>query len=100
MMNEVEREILREALNERMVEIRTWIQQATEAARQESGLPVRVRDTYSGVRYLGRLLWRTEDPGHIRSVPSEVLFDLLVDSTVGAAQHRLEKRQKAMERLG
>jgi hypothetical protein len=99
-MNEIEKEILREAINERMQEVRGWIQQAVVAAQEESGLPIRMRDAYSGIRWISRTWWRTEDPGHIRTVPNEVIFDLLVDSTVGAAQHRLEKRQKAMERLG
>lgn len=99
-MDEMQYKELSDAVNTRMQEVRTWLQQAISEARQESGLPVRARDGYSACRYLSRVLWRTEDLGHIQSVPNDVLFDMFVDSVVGAAQHRLEKRARSMERLG
>jgi len=91
-----ERENLRAALNARLKVVRRWIPQAIVAAQNAvTGGPVTLRDGYAGVRFVGKVLWNTDDLEHIRTVPEQNLYGLLIEGTIGAAQYRLEKLRKA-----
>jgi hypothetical protein len=57
----------------------------------QTGMPLAVRDGYSGLRYVGKILYNQRDPEAIRQMPSPHLFALFRDGILGAAQHRMKE---------
>jgi hypothetical protein len=57
----------------------------------QTGLPLSMRDGYSGLRYVGKILYNQGDPSAIRQMPSPHLFALFRDGIVGAARHRMKQ---------
>ena len=82
-------------VNERVRAMRPSLQQAMVTAQtQVPEGQVVVKDGYAGLRYLSKVLYNTRDMYHVETVHPQELFLLLVDGIVGAAVHRIEKRQK------
>jgi hypothetical protein len=95
-MHEYEKLALKQAINERMNEIRPRVHFAiAEAQEQVSEGRVLVRDGFSGLRYVSRVLWREMDINFVRSVDAATLYDLLIEAAAGAARYRLKKLHEA-----
>lgn len=89
-----EKEQFRQAVNDRLAQLRPHIQAAVIAA--QAALPggqVLVRDGHSGIRYVSTILWRSKDINYVQTENANMLYQLLVEGTVGAAQYRLAKLQ-------
>ena len=89
-----EREILSQAVNDRVRGIRYLMPKALHKAQKEvlEG-KVMVKDTFSACRFVARILYNTHDHEYVRTVDDQTLFLLLKEGTVGAANYRLRKEK-------
>jgi hypothetical protein len=89
-MDDYERQVLSEAVNNRIRAVRSWIPQAVqEAGPLVREGPVQVRDGYSAVRYVNKVLWRSFDPDYVNTVDDLTLYYLFLEGVAGAARYRI-----------
>lgn len=87
---------IRQAQQERLNEIRPFMDQIMTELAAQTGLPLTMRDGYSGLRYVGKILYNQADPSAIQQMPSQHLFALFRDGIVGAARHRMKQWSSRM----